>query len=257
MTATFDITLLAQFFLLSVAFGFHAFSLVANSQLTGRGFIKLISNLSLGALSLLMVTLLMKGQTHSALFLAPLMLINLFVTLFHRDEKTLLMKIFYYTINAGFVFFLFRHFHLPKSTDYIFLLSSTLLLGSITYAMVLGHWYLVVPKLSEQPLVVLQKFIFIFLIGKILWSSWEVYTHWNFFQEGSIVGAGFVFNWVLLSMRLAFGYITLFVMSMFNDQLVKMRSIQSSTGIMYAMTFFVFIGELVSMYLYFYYGLKI
>jgi hypothetical protein len=46
-------------------------------------------------------------------------------------------------------------------------------------------------------------------------------------------------------------------MSFFNWKLLKIRSIQSSTGILYAMTFFVFIGEMVSVYMFYNYGLFI
>jgi hypothetical protein len=62
---------------------------------------------------------------------------------------------------------------------------------------------------------------------------------------------------MLLTMRVSFGYLVILGMSFFNWKLLKLRSIQSSTGILYAMTFFVFIGELVSTYIFFNYGLYI
>jgi hypothetical protein len=123
--------------------------------------------------------------------------------------------------------------------------------------MILGHWYLVVPKLSEKPLKIAALFTWAILAIKIIWSSYSLYNNYAFFEEQTQLGAGYAFNWMLLSMRVSFGYLVILGMSFFNWKLLKLRSIQSSTGILYAMTFFVFIGELVSTYIFFNYGLYI
>ena len=123
--------------------------------------------------------------------------------------------------------------------------------------MLLGHWYLVVPKLSAHPLKVAAIFTWIILLVKIIWSGYSLYTHYDFFEEQTQLGAGYAFNWMLLTMRVSFGYLVILGMSFFNWKLLQLRSIQSSTGILYAMTFFVFIGELVSMYIFLNYGLFI
>ena len=52
-----DVRTIAQFFLLSLALTYNLFSPLAPSRLTGNGFIKLISNLSLGAMVIHLVTL--------------------------------------------------------------------------------------------------------------------------------------------------------------------------------------------------------
>jgi hypothetical protein len=139
----------------------------------------------------------------------------------------------------------------------LFLLSAGLLLGIITYSMLLGHWYLVVPKLSAQPLKIAAVIMWIILGIKISWSSFSLYQNYSFFEVETQLGAGYAFNWLLLLMRVSFGYVVIVGMSFFNWKLLKLRSIQSSTGILYAMTFFVFIGELVSTYMFFNYGLYI
>ena len=123
--------------------------------------------------------------------------------------------------------------------------------------MLLGHWYLVVPKLSAHPLKIAAVITWIILAVKIIWSAYTLYSHYDFFEEQTQLGAGYAFNWMLLTMRVSFGYLVILGMSIFNWKLLQLRSIQSSTGILYAMTFFVFIGEMVSTYIYFNYGLFI
>lgn len=242
--------LIADFFLLSLGGSLVAFSPVAASNMTGVGFIKLIVNLAIGCLVL---SLLVYG-------IEPLRILTFFLLVimsyFHRDDKTLIMWILTGLIGGLFFYFLGRHVHFSIK-QFLFLLSSALLLGAISYSMVLGHWYLVVPKLSEKPLKILSLIVWFLLFLKILWSSYSVYQNLDFFESGTEFGGGYAFNWMLLLMRTAFGYLVILAMSIFNWKLLKLRSIQSSTGVLYAMTFFVFVGELVSTYMFFQYGLYI
>jgi len=62
---------------------------------------------------------------------------------------------------------------------------------------------------------------------------------------------------MILLMRIGWGYLIIGIMSYFAWRLIKMRSIQSATGILYVMTFFIFTGELLSGYILFKYGLFI
>jgi len=138
-----------------------------------------------------------------------------------------------------------------------FIILSSLLLGVITYSMTLGHWYLVTPHLSAAPLKRAAIITWAVLAIKMVWSTIALWQNREFFEVETMLGAGYAFNWTLLLMRVAFGYIVILGMSIFNWKLLQIRSIQSSTGILYAMTFFVFIGELVSSYLLYKYGLFI
>ncbi len=72
-----------------------------------------------------------------------------------------------------------------------------------------------------------------------------------------MAGDGYTFNWLVISMRWLWGYVALAVLSAFAWRLCRMRSIQSATGVLYIMVFFVFVGELISGYLYFKHGLAI
>ncbi len=249
---------IAEFFLISVAWTLTLFSPIASSKLTGNGFIKLLTNVSIGSLAIALVINFISHDSllSYALTLKMISLVALVATtLFHRDEKSLFMWILYTVIVValGFHIILFS----PIFMNAIFLFSSALLLGIILYSMVLGHWYLVVPKLSEKPLKISAIFLWIILGSKIALSLIATYKHFDFFEQQTTLGAGYAFNWMLLTMRLAFGYVVILGMSLFNWKLVSMRSIQSSTGILYAMTFFIFVGELVSNYIFFNFGLYI
>lgn len=250
---------ISDFFLLSVAWSLVLFSIIANSQLTGAGFIKLLTNTAIGALVIsLVVTIISDGfEFNTFLGLKLLSLIGLiFITVFHQDEKSRLMCVLYSLLSSVFAYLIcgLVNFQFPQS---LFLLSAGLLIGIITYSMLLGHWYLVVPKLSAHPLKIAAVIMWIILVIKISWSSFSLHQNYSFFEVETQLGAGYAFNWLLLLMRVSFGYVVIVGMSFFNWKLLKLRSIQSSTGILYAMTFFVFIGELVSTYMFFNYGLYI
>jgi hypothetical protein len=255
---TFDIKILADFFLLSVSWCLILFSPIASAKLTGNGLIKLLTNTAIG--SLVGSIIIQTTSTHFSILSFALRIIALLamigITTFHKDEKTKSMWMLYFVNAVIFAYLiagLVNFFLLPS----LFLISAALLLGVITYSMLLGHWYLVVPKLSAAPLKVAAIFTWIILVIKIGWSAYSIYTHYDFFEEQTMLGAGYAFNWMLLTMRVSFGYLVILGMSFFNWKLLQLRSIQSSTGILYAMTFFVFIGELVSTYIFFNYGLYI
>lgn len=253
-----NIKIIAEFFLLSIAWTFTLFSPIASSKLTGNGLIKLLSNISIGALVITLIINFVSSTTPFALplYLKLASLVALVaITLFHQDEKTFFMWAMYavVVVSLGIHISLFS----PTLLNTLFLFSSALLLGIITYAMTLGHWYLVVPKLSEHPLKLAALITWVILAVKITWSLFSTYKHFDFFEEQTTLGSGYAFNWLLLLMRMSFGYVVILGMSLFNWKLVKMRSIQSSTGILYAMTFFIFIGELVSTFIFFNFGLYI
>lgn len=255
-----DIKTIAQFFLISLALSYNLFSPLASSKLTGNGFIKLISNLSIGSLVIYLITTLVNGAHFSSFeVLAGAISAVLFIltTLFHKDDKSIFMWAIYLVINILLITLIYNFFAQSDLKSFLFLISSAFLTGIITYAMTLGHWYLVVPKLSEKPLVKAALVTWLVLAVKIIWSAYTTSKSMEFFELGTTLGSGYAFNWVMLLMRVLFGYVVILGMSYFNWRLVRMRSIQSSTGVLYAMTFFVFIGELISSFLFFYYGLFI
>ncbi len=253
-----DVKIITEFFLLSLTLGLWGFTAFINPKLTGSGFIKLISSLCIGTTFMGLalnfwrssLTLPMSGFYLGTLFLLTWQYFN------SKEGRSFLGWVFYALLTSLLVVQTYI-FHQYDFKVFSFFMSSSLLLGSIVFAMVLGHWYLVVPKLSELPLVRLTQLTWLILFIKLIVAGFFINSHREFFELGTSKGAGYSFNWMILTMRILWGYVVVLIMSFFSYRLVKMRSTQSATGVLYAMTFFILAGELVSSYLYFQYGMFI
>jgi len=250
-----DLVKTFEFFLFSLALGVGGFSVLVDSKKIGGGFFRLVSHISFGAL--LGASFFFWGTKgvfdYRAGIFALVLLSYLFVGRKHEDEKSTFMWINYLVQTLGMLAILF-FFVRENSTSfpwyhYLFFLSSSLLVGIITFSMTLGHWYLVTPKLSEKPLIISTYITWGILTFKVILTILTFYLGFDSYK-----GDGYSFNILMLLMRIVWGYIIIGILSYFTYRLVKMRSIQSATGILYVMTFFVFIGELISIYFYFKYG---
>lgn len=259
---------ISEFFFISLSLGMGAFCTLFDTQKTGSGLIKLFSTLCFASLAVALIIFL---KTEDATMVplriglyALAMVTHIFVRQFHGEIKNKKMWLLYFVQNFAQLVILYLFVKgtggelLPKNAgQYLFLLSSVLYLGIVTFSMVLGHWYLVVPKLSENPLKKAVLITWVILGIKVIVTTFFLIKGNDFFVQDSLLGAGYLFNWVILSMRLLWGYLLIGIMSYFSWRLVKMRSIQSATGIFYVMTILVFIGELTSVYMVYRYGMFI
>ncbi len=250
-----DVMIVSEHFLLSLAFAMSIFSIIASSKLTGAGFIKLSTSVAAGSALLALACHLRYAslQSPQAIFLSVYLVISAMIYVFHRDGKSIAMWILW-LVQALSALWAMVVFHNTNSEQIIWAISSASLLGIVTYAMVLGHWYLVVPKLSERPLLISTIILWVILLMKIVWTSVEVTKNADYFTLETTKGAGYSFNIILLTMRAAWGYLVVGIMSWFSWRLIRMRSIQSATGMLYAMTFFVLVGELMAQYMFFKFG---
>jgi hypothetical protein len=245
---------LGEFFLLSLGLGVGGFSFLANTKETGAGLLRLVS--AIGGVATFIGSLLHvfnASPTDNQAILYYISTISfLLIYLFHKDEKGPFMwgLFFIHTIALTTLLFLSHN-----ALGFFFTFTSIMLLGSITYAMVMGHWYLVTPKLSEAPLKWAIYFCWLALALKIGLTVFGWPKAEEYFVQGTQLGGGYSFNWMIFLMRVLWGYGVIGVMSYFAWRLISMRSIQSATGMLYAMTFFVFVGELISNYLFFEFGL--
>jgi hypothetical protein len=243
---------LVYHFFLSLSLGTALFGWIASPKLTGAGFIRLITGHAAIFLGLAVAVDLAFNLTQDLMIQVPLLVLFIISWRYHPDERPWWTWLLY-TLQSILTLVLVYRF----SSSFVFLFSSLLFLGITHYAMLLGHYYLVVPKLTEKPLLVcLQIFWGIFLV-KFLWSSITLSGATKYLVEGSMLGEGFLFNWILVSMRALWGYGAMLVLSYFAWRLCRMRSIQSATGVLYIMVFFVFVGELISSYIYLKLGLCI
>ncbi len=129
-------------------------------------------------------------------------------------------------------------------------LSSVALLGGACGAMVLGHWYLVVPSLDVAHLQSIVKLhigstvvraVVVATAVMIAIVSWEPGVP-NF--ERYIFSLDGIFFW----QRVAFGLAGPAVLSYMTWETAKIQSTQSATGILYVDFFTVIVGEVLAKY---------
>jgi hypothetical protein len=99
-----------------------------------------------------------------------------------------------------------------------------------------------------------DNFVFFKMISSltVIFSSGFPYL-----QEGTSLGDGYIYNWLFISMRYLWGYVAPLILSFFTFKLCRIRSIQSATGVLYIVEFFVIVGELISVYLMTKHGLSL
>ena len=139
----------------------------------------------------------------------------------------------------------------PWLTAASFLSSSALLGGSCT-AMILGHWYLVLPSMDVSLLQRIVKFhigstvVRVAVVGVVIaaaLANWQAPSGAGFDRYAlSIEG---VFLW----QRVLFGLLGPAVLSYLTWETAKIRSTQSATGILYVDFFTVIVGEVLAKYL--------
>jgi protein NrfD len=131
--------------------------------------------------------------------------------------------------------------------------SSALLLGGACTAMILGHWYLVIPSLQVSHLQSIVKLHMASMALRVLVvaaaifvaiASWEPglgpsFRHYIFSLAG-------IFFW----QRVLFGLVGPAVLSYLTWETAKIRSTQSATGILYVDFFTVVVGEVLAKYLF-------
>jgi len=130
--------------------------------------------------------------------------------------------------------------------------SSAFLLGGACTAMILGHWYLVIPTLQVSHLQSIVKFHMASMVVRVVVVfaaigyaviSWEPGLGPNFSRYiFSIAG---IFFW----QRMLFGLAGPAVLSYLTWETAKIRSTQSATGILYVDFFTVVVGEVLAKYL--------
>ena len=246
-------------FLLAFAFGTQIYSPVVSTRLTGVGFFKLGTALVLGSLVLALgLAYYMQPplDVYTWTCYGSLILLNCLAFLFHRDQKSIFMWVIYGLQLVMFMALVYFTYNFRP--DWInFFLGSMALLGISNFAMILGHYYLVVPKLSEEPLIYCLCIFWIVIFIKMSSSISVLVTSQEFLVEGTMKGDGYMYNWLFISMRWLWGYVAPLILSFFTYKLCRLRSIQSATGVLYIIEFFVIVGELISAYLMTKHGLSI
>lgn len=244
--------IITHFFLLSLAFGTQLLSPVVSTKLTGVGFYKLGTSIVLASLVLALgVDYFMEPGLTQVQWICYGILVatNAITFIFHKDQKNLLMWGLYILQVITFSVLAFHVFAFDP-VWIVFFFMSMVLLGISNFSMLLGHYYLVVPKLSEEPLIYCLYIFWVSFFLKIISSLAIIFSIGApYLEEGTLMGDGYMYNWLFISMRYLWGFVAPVILSFFTFRLCKIRSIQSATGVLYIIEFFVIVGELISVYL--------
>jgi len=132
-------------------------------------------------------------------------------------------------------------------------LTSALMLGGACTAMILGHWYLVLPSMEVSYLQSIVKghivsmLIRVVVVAAAVWfavATWQAdsglpsFRHYMFSVDG-------IFFW----QRVLFGLAGPAVLSYLTWETAKIRATQSATGILYVDFFTVVVGEVLAKYI--------
>jgi hypothetical protein len=129
-------------------------------------------------------------------------------------------------------------------------------LGGVWAAMVLGHWYLVTPRLPEAPLVRLSRWLAIALAVQL-----GLFVAWIALGAGpagtpafsALVGPWALFVWL----RLLVGLVFPLIVSWAAVQTARTRSMESATGLLYINVGTIAAGTILAAGLYFGAGLLV
>jgi hypothetical protein len=127
--------------------------------------------------------------------------------------------------------------------------------GGVFAAMILGHWYLVTPKLPEAPLVLFARL----LLGVLLLQL-ALFVTWVGLGTGSASGPFSALGgpWALFVwLRLLVGLVFPIIVSWAAIQTARSRSMESATGLLYINVGTIAAGTILAAGLYFGAGLLV
>ena len=129
-------------------------------------------------------------------------------------------------------------------------------IGGVFAAMILGHWYLVTPKLPEAPLILLARVLLVVV-------ALQVVLFWAWIGTGagpadvapfsSLTGPWALFVWLRLIVGLVFPLVVCWA----SVQTARTRSMESATGLLYINVGSIAAGTILAAGLYFGAGLLV
>ena len=129
-------------------------------------------------------------------------------------------------------------------------------IGGFFAAMILGHWYLVTPKLPESPLILLTRVLVAVMAAQVV-----LFAFWTATGAGpadvapfaALVGPWALFVWL----RLLVGLVFPLIVSVASVRTASTRSMESATGLLYINVGSVAAGTILAAGLYFGAGLLV
>lgn len=129
--------------------------------------------------------------------------------------------------------------------------------GGVFASMILGHWYLVTPKLPEAPMVVVSRALLAIVAVQlalfVLWTGLDIGPGGGGGPFSALFGSWALFVWL----RLGVGLVFPLVVSWMALQTAKTRSMESATGLQYINVGTIASGTILAAGLYFGAGLLV
>jgi protein NrfD len=130
--------------------------------------------------------------------------------------------------------------------------SSAAFLGGVCTAMILGHWYLVIPSMQVDHLQSIVRLHIVSMVVRIAVVIAAIVVAVAIWQPGAgpnLGGYVFSVSGVFFWQRVLFGLAGPMLLSYLTWETAKIRSTQSATGILYVDFFTVVVGEALAKYL--------
>ena len=166
------------------------------------------------------------------------------------------LPLLWFSAASGLVTLVAQSVSMPSTVPFALTIASFVtsaaLLGSAFTAMLLGHWYLVLPSMDVSLLQSIVKFHLGSTLARGLAVgavAWAAAATWDSFLAPSFLSYVFSIDGIFFWQRLLFGLIGPVVLAYMTWETAKLRSTQSATGILYVDLFMVIVGELVAKYL--------
>ena len=132
-------------------------------------------------------------------------------------------------------------------------LTSGLLIGWSLITMLLGHWYLVVPRLTFRHLTLFTAVLLaavLLRLGAVGASLWSAASVDPIVQPHPLqMVAGFSGEGMFFWLRLLWGLVIPLLLALMALECAKRRSNQSATGILYVLLVGSLVGEITALYL--------
>lgn len=143
------------------------------------------------------------------------------------------------TLTSAFLSTLFPETRTTTHTISVLLeiISSGALLGAVMMSMLLGHWYLNTPGMKLDPLYKLLAFCLWALASRTVISATGSYFYVTVHEVSSSW-------WIFVSLRWTTGVAATLIMVILAKFTLRVPNTQSATGILYAATVVVLVGEL-------------
>ncbi|MEA2684203.1 MAG: hypothetical protein QOK05_2531, partial [Chloroflexota bacterium] len=130
-------------------------------------------------------------------------------------------------------------------------LLSAITIGTVTTAMLLGHWYLVVPNLSIRPLVALLVLLAIGLVlqGALAITSLLVLAgHAGVASRQEVLTGGYSLTFW---MHVGVGIALPLLITALATQSTRLRSLMSATGLLYVAVVLTLVGQVTGKVIFF------